>query len=261
MSVVYILRAVFEIIVLWVIFYHIYRAFKDSRGAAILGGLLAIVLLGGFVLELAHASVLQQLVSVLIGPGTILVILFQPEVRTALAKVGSHRFLGRFWKGNDAQGFITCVSESVTYLARKRYGALIAICRTNKLAEYAKTGTPLDALFTRELIGTVFLPKTLLHDGAVIVDNERVVAAACILPVSNRELKDRSLGLRHRAAIGLAEASDAVIIVVSEETGTVSLVVGNTMQRDLSAELLEKRLTELLNKQHANTEQTAAAAH
>ncbi len=240
------LRAVFEIIVLWVVFYQLYRAFRDSRAAAILAGLLAIVLLGGIVLELAQATVLKQIAGAIIGPGTILVVLFQPELRTALAKLGSQRFTRRLWQRSANKDFVEVVKDSVQYLVSKRFGALIAITRSNSLSEYAKTGTILDATYSRELIGTIFMPKTLLHDGAVIVHQERVVAAGAILPVSNRELKDRSMGLRHRAGIGLAETSDAVVIVVSEETGSVSLVVANMVQRDITLELLSQRLTHLL---------------
>ncbi len=256
MSILTLLRAIFEIIVLWVVFYQLYRAFRDSRAAAILGGLLAIVLLGGIVLELAQATVLKQIAGAIIGPGTILVVLFQPELRTALAKLGSQRFTRRFWQRSANKDFVELVKDSVQYLVSKRYGALIAITRSNSLSEYAKTGTVLDAAYTRELIGTIFMPKTLLHDGAVIVHQERIVAAGAILPVSNRELKDRSMGLRHRAGIGLAESSDAVIIIVSEETGSVSLAVGNMVQRDISLELLSQRLTQLL---YAHNNSDAAA--
>lgn len=259
MDVLYVLRAMFEIGVLWLVFYQLYRAFKDSRGAAILFGLVAIVLLGGILLELTHASVLKLIASSILGPGTLLVILFQPELRTALAKLGSHRFFRSLWKREKNQDFVTCICDSVSYLVSKRFGALIAICRTNKLSEYVKTGTELDSICSRELIGTIFMPKTLLHDGAVIINNERIVAAACILPVSNKELKDRSLGLRHRAGIGLAEASDAVVIIVSEETGTISLVVGNVVQRDISQPMLAARLTDLLYS-HATTEQNSRSA-
>ena len=261
MDVLFILRAVFEIIVLWLVFYQLYRAFKDSRAAAILAGLVLIIGLATVLLELTHAAVLQQIAGSFVGPGTLLVILFilfHPELRTALAKLGAHRILGSLWSRERNEDFISCICESVSFLVSKRYGALIAICRNNKLSEYAKTGTELDSICSRELIGTIFMPKTMLHDGAVIINNERIVAAACILPVSNRELKDRSLGLRHRAGIGLAEASDAVVIIVSEETGSVSLVVGNVVQRDLSVQMLETRLTELIYS-HASTEKNTTS--
>ncbi len=256
MSVLTLLRAIFEIIVLWVVFYQLYRAFKDSRSAAILAGLGGVVLMGAIVLELAQATVLKQIASAIVGPGTILVVLFQPELRTAFAKLGSQRLTRRLWQRSANRDFVELVRDSVQYLVSKRFGALIAISRSNSLAEYAKTGTALDAAYSRELIGTIFMPKTLLHDGAVIVHQERIVAAAAILPVSNRELKDRSLGLRHRAGLGLAESSDAVVIIVSEETGSVSLAVGNMVQRDISLELLSQRLTQLLYG-HGNSEQAA----
>ena len=250
----HILRAIFEILVLWIIFYQLYRAFKDSRAAAILGGLVIILLLSVFLLEILHASVLQSIASAIIGPGTILVILFQTEIRTALAKLGTHPFLSKiFLKRELMNDFPSRVCDSVSYLVSKRFGALIAICRQNKLSEWASSGTMVDAVYSRDLIGTIFMPKTLLHDGAVIVDHERVVAAGAILPVSNKELKDTSMGLRHRAGIGLAEASDAVVIIVSEETGTISLVVGNMLQRDVSLDLLRNRLKELLYTQHVES--------
>lgn len=262
MDVLFVLRAVFEIIVLWLVLYQLYRAFKDSRAAAIMAGLVVIIGLATVLLELTHAAVLQQIAGSFVGPGTLLVILFilfHPELRTALAKLGANRVLGSLWSRERNEDFISCICDSVSFLVSKRYGALIAICRNNKLSEYAKTGTELDSICSRELIGTIFMPKTMLHDGAVIINNERIVAAACILPVSNRELKDRSLGLRHRAGIGLAEASDAVVIIVSEETGSVSLVVGNVVQRDLSVQMLETRLTELIYS-HASTEKNPTSA-
>lgn len=241
------LRALFEIAVLWFLFYQVYRGVRDSRAASMLVGLVAVLLLGYLVVEWTQAQVLKQLAGLIIGPGTILVILFQPEIRTALAKFGSNKLVRRLLKQQvENQDFIARVCDSVAFLVSKRYGALIAICRTNTLKDYAATGTILQAQYSRELIGTIFMPKTPLHDGAVIVNNEQIVAAAAILPVSNRELKDRSMGLRHRAGIGLAEASDAVVIIVSEETGTVSLAVGNIVQRDINLELLAERLTQLL---------------
>lgn len=247
MSLLELLSALFEIAVLWVLFYQLYRAIKDSRAAAILAGLIATVIVGYILLELTHAVVLKQLAGLIIGPGTLLVVLFQPEVRSGLAKFGSNKIIRRLLSQREENtDFVSSVCESVAYLVSKRYGALIAICRNNNLQEYTATGTELDACFSRELIGTIFMPKTLLHDGAVIVQGDRIVCAAAILPVSNRELKDRSMGLRHRAGIGLAEASDAVVIIVSEETGSVSLAVGSEVKRDLSLELLSQRLTQLL---------------
>lgn len=254
MTVLDILRAIFEILVLWVLIYQLWRVVKGSRGGAILAGLLALVVVCYFVLEITEARVLQKIATLILSPGVVVVVLFQPEIRNALAKLGANRlFMPLFRRRSEKQDFIAKVVDSVHYLASKHFGALICICRTNKLTEYAQTATQIDAEYSRELIGTIFFPKTLLHDGAVIVEDERIVCAGAILPVSNKELADRSLGLRHRAGIGMAESSDAVVIIVSEETGTISLAVGGTLQRDVSDTLLTERLTELLNS-HANTE-------
>ncbi len=244
------LTALFEIGVLWFLFYQLYRVFKNSRGAAILIGLIALVVGGGIFLELFQAEVLKYLVSSLIGLGTILAVLFQPEIRMGLAKIGTKHFLHLFGNHEGNQDFLSKVVDSTSWLASRRYGALLAIARSQNLDSYAATATPLDAEFSRELVGTIFMPKTLLHDGAVLVHNERILAAAAILPVTNRELKDTSMGLRHRAGIGLAEETDAVVIIVSEETGAISLAVGSTMERNVDITYLTTRLKELFNKQN-----------
>lgn len=238
--------AIFEIIVLWFIFYQTYRAFKDSRGAAILIGLIGLLIVGSILLELFQATVLKNLAGSMIGIGTILAILFQPELRTALAKIGTQQILRHLWNRGQDDTINEEVIDAVRYLVSKRYGALLVFCRNNKLSNFSNTGVQIDAVFSRELIGTIFQPKTLLHDGAVIIDNNRILSAASILPVSNKELKDRSMGLRHRAGIGLAEESDAIVVIVSEETGAIALAVGNMVERNVDSAYLKTRLNELL---------------
>ena len=248
MIVVDILRACFEIAVLWILFYQLYRMMKSARAGAILAGLLVLVLLCVVVLEVTEARVLQKIAALILSPGLLLVVIFQPEIRNALAKFGLKRLISPLFKQQErASGFVDTVADSVQFLASKRIGALICFCRNDKLREVVQSATQVDALYSRELIGTIFFPKTLLHDGAVVVDDERIVCAGAILPVSKRELKDRAMGLRHRAGIGMAESSDAVVVIVSEETGSVSLAVGNKIQRDLTENLLKERLSELLN--------------
>lgn len=239
--------AVFEIIILWFLFYQLYRAFKDSRGAAILVGLVGIVIGGSILLELFQASVLKHIVHSFAALGTILAILFQPELRTALAKLGSRSIVGSLWNKDDSSEFVDEVVESVSYLVSKRYGALIVISRKNKLNQQDILGVSIDAKYSRELVGTIFKPKTLLHDGAVIIENERITYAAAILPISNKEFKDKSMGMRHRAGIGLAEICDAVVIIVSEETGAVSIAVGTSVQRNVDISYLKHSLNQLLH--------------
>jgi len=138
------------------------------------------------------------------------------------------------------------LAEAVTQLASKQFGALIAIERDTSIRVYEETGVQLEADFSVELLLTIFHPKTALHDGGVIVRNGRVAAAACIFPVSQRETLDRSLGLRHRAGLGLTEESDAVAIVVSEETGGISICHRRRIERDFTPETFRKRIGEIL---------------
>lgn len=258
-----ILRAIFEITVLWLIFYQLYRAFKNSRAAAILAGLVVCLFISVVVIELMHASVLKYIATHIIGPGTILVILFQNELRSALARLGIPLLRKYLMNHDGKEDFPHTVADSVTCLASRRHGALIVICRRQKTADMRNTELAdgghvledcyiVDAVYSRGLIDSIFWPGTLLHDGAVIVENERVAVARAVLPLSSRELKDPSMGMRHRAGIGIAEITDAVVIIVSEETGKISLAVGNMLQRELSREQLEERLRELLYAHRPN---------
>jgi diadenylate cyclase len=152
------------------------------------------------------------------------------------------------------------LAEVVTQLSNKQFGALIAIERDTSIKIYEETGVIVDAAFSTELLLTLFHPKSALHDGGVIVRNGRIAAAACIFPVSQRETLDRSLGLRHRAALGITEESDAVAVVVSEETGAISLCYRRRLERNFTPETFRQRLGEvLLHRYHeeADPEQLA----
>src|SRR5438067_189180 len=171
------------------------------------------------------------------------VVIFQPELRRALAELGGHPI---FSLTSEKREMIHDLAEAVTQLASKQFGALIAIERDTSIRVYEETGVQLEADFSVELLLTIFHPKTALHDGGVIVRNGRVAAAACIFPVSQRETLDRSLGLRHRAGLGLTEESDAVAIVVSEETGGISICHRRRIERDFTPETFRKRIGEIL---------------
>lgn len=246
--------AICEIVILWIAFYQTWRAFHATRGANILMGLIICVIVLTLLTALLHLTVLAWLLQSLLTPALLiaLVVIFQPELRTALAKMGSSRkrsrsFFGFALYGKQETGnFPDVLAAAVTILSNKRYGALIALQRSNNLTSVIETGTPIDGIFTKELIGTIFFPKTPLHDGGVIVNHERIVAAGCVLPVSQKEMKDRSIGLRHRAAVGLSEESDAVVVIVSEETGALSLSVGGRLERNVDVNYLKTRLNELL---------------
>jgi len=146
------------------------------------------------------------------------------------------------------------LAEAVTQLANKQFGALIAIERDTSIRVYEETGVTLDSDFSVELILAIFHPKAALHDGGVIVRNGRIAAAACIFPVSQRETLDRSLGLRHRAGLGITEESDAVAVVVSEETGGISICHRRRIERNFTPETFRQRIAEILL--HSNYEET-----
>jgi diadenylate cyclase len=192
-------------------------------------------------LDLEVISWLLQRFSVFLAIG--LVVIFQPEVRRVLAELGSHRFFS--FNGSE-EASVEQLVEAMEQLSHRRCGALFAIQRGIELRQYAESGVDVDAKLSPELIETIFHPKTTLHDGGVLIEQGRIAAAACVFPVSQKELNDRSIGLRHRAALGICEETDAVALVVSEETGAMSLCFKGKLERDLEAEDLRRRLHEIL---------------
>ena len=191
---------------------------------------------------------LEQVVSV----GIIaLVILFQPELRRILDHVGNVKFKKIFGVENSAhqenEVIITQTVMACEQLSRDRMGALIVFARDNDLEEYCKTGTAIDAQVSEQLLRNIFFVKAALHDGAVIVRNGRIHAAGCVLPLSESKRLSADLVTRHRAGVGISEVSDAVVVIVSEETGTISVAVGGMLKRHLAPQMLERLLrTELM---------------
>jgi diadenylate cyclase len=170
-------------------------------------------------------------------------IIFQPELRNALAKLGSSRLFSFSNKSN--LDFLEVFENAVVALSKKRIGALFAIERDIALKPYQETGVALNADFSQELAVTVFFPKTPLHDGGMVIANKKMATAACVFPVSQRELSDRSIGLRHRAAIGVTEETDCVAVIVSEETGAISICIEGHLERNLGEEKFRTRMAEI----------------
>ena len=174
-----------------------------------------------------------------------IIIIFQPELRRALEQLGRGTI---FCTNNDARGrrnmidLMEALSKSVNYMAKRRIGALISIERETGLSEYIETGTPLNSDVTSELLINIFIPNAPLHDGAVIFQKNRIAAAGCYLPLSENPFISKELGTRHRAALGLSEVTDAITIIVSEETGAISIAIDGDLYRDLSIEEFEARL-------------------
>lgn len=237
-------RDAVEIFILAVLLYQGYRFLRATRGARILTGLLVLLLGLTLTSQLLNLEVMNWLLehfSVFLVVG--LVVLFQPELRRVLAELGSHSLFS--FNGTEGASMDQLI-ESMVQLSHKRCGALFAIQRGIELKPYAETGVAIDAKISLELIATIFHPKTALHDGGMIVEQGRIVAAACVFPVSQKEMSDRSIGLRHRAGLGLTEETDAIALLVSEETGALSLCYKGKLERDMEADVLRLRIQQIL---------------
>ncbi len=237
-----------EVIILWAIIYNSYRYFRATRGARIFTAL-SIIYIGmvfiSAVLKLEVIGWLLRYVSVFLAVA--IVVIFQPELRRALAELGSRRIFSSM-NADSRQRFADLLIEISHYLSRKRIGALIAIERSIDLKQYLETGTEMNCLLSPELVYTIFHKGTPLHDGGMIVRlaDERIIGAGCVFPLVQRELGIQGIGLRHRAAMGITEESDAIALVISEETGAISIAVGGRLDRDLEDHMLRERLDELL---------------
>jgi diadenylate cyclase len=252
-------RSAFEILLLTVVVYYGYLYFRGTRGAKVLTGLAIIFLTLTLISTLLNLVVIGWIVRSLSAFLALAsVVIFQPELRRALAEVGGHPI---FSLTSEKRETVHDLAEAVTQLANKQFGALIAVERDTSIRVYEETGVAMDAEFSVELMLTLFHPKAALHDGGVIVRNGRVAAAACIFPVSQRETLDRSLGLRHRAGLGITEESDAVAIVVSEETGGISICHRRRIERNFTPETFRQRIAEILlhsNYEEPDTEKLAS---
>jgi diadenylate cyclase len=196
----------------------------------------------------AHLSTVNWVIRNLVGYVVFaLIVLFQTDIRRALAHFGRTPFIRRlFTRTDDAEEVIEELAVAATLLSSQRIGAIIAVEREIGLRNFIEAGIPLDATLTYDLLVTVFRPGSPLHDGAVIIQGDRVAAAACFLPLTVNPLLGKDFGTRHRAAIGLTEETDALAIVVSEETGTISLALGGQIERGLSVDELRARLRVLV---------------
>jgi len=186
-----------------------------------------------------------------------MVILFQPELRRMLEHLGSMRLKKFLGTEKPTQEMIPVIRQTVMAceaMSRERVGALIVFARENRLDEFFKTGTMIDGKVSEQLIRNIFFPKAALHDGAMIIRDGKVAAAACVLPLSDSNRLSADLGTRHRAGVGMSEASDAVVVIVSEETGTISVAIGGMLKRHLASQTLERLLVNELCPEDTSVE-------
>jgi diadenylate cyclase len=220
-----------QILVVAFLFYRLLLLWAGTRAIQMLLGL--IVLFAVYALaEILQLELIRYLLQAVFIYGPLAaIVIFQPELRSALTRLGQSRFWRYFSRPQASSEIIQVVVQAAEVLARKRIGAIIAVEREVGLEEYARRGSPVHAPVSAELLEAVFTRYGPLHDGAVVVRGESILAARCILPLTQFPVTDRSLGTRHRAAIGLSEETDAVVIVVSEETGAISLAQRGRLER------------------------------
>ncbi len=235
---------VIDIIIVAVILYRIYEMLEDTRAITLVKGLLILLSMTVFCSWLnLHVMtwLLQKTLTLLF---VALPIVFQPELRRALGHLGEGHFLGKsvFLDDDEARSIVGELAKAAKNLSATKTGALIVIERKMKLNDVSATGIGIDALVTSEFIQNVFVPNTPLHDGAAIIRGKRLIAAGCLLPLTDNRGLSTELGTRHRAAIGLSEQCDALVLVVSEETGTISIAEDGHIMRHLNIDTLKELL-------------------
>lgn len=236
----------FQIAVLAFVFYYIFVFFRGTRGAQVLVGLalLLVILIGAtHVFKLNELNWLLRRFGVYLAVATL--VIFQPEIRRALAELGRQPV---FVPQANKRGVLDNIVQAVVMLAEHRIGALIAIEREIGTRAIQETGTRLDCSVVPELLASLFFPHTPLHDGGVIIRGNRIMAAGCVFPLSQKTELHKTLGMRHRAAVGISEETDAVVVIVSEETGTIAVSFRGRLSRGLDEERLRRFLNALLLK-------------
>lgn len=235
---------VLDILIVSVIVYRLLLFIKGTKAAQMLIGL-GVLLIASLLSRYLELYTLDWLVQSFWAQAVIaLIILFQPEIRRALAQMGETQFLQTFTSAEELRSLEEIVRAAVA-LANRKIGALIVIERDTSLKDFVEVGTPLDAKVSKELLMSVFHPASPIHDGAVVIKGNRIVAAGCFLPITLSPEVSKALGTRHRAGLGLAEETDAVIIIVSEETGMISLAMKGKLETNLDMGRLRNVLTDL----------------
>lgn len=235
---------VVQMAIMAVALYYMFVFFKGTRGAQVLAGLTLLILMLFGLSQLFSLEVLSWILrSLSVYLAIALLVIFQPEIRRALAELGRQTV---FPASEERRGMVESIVHVTELLSERRIGALIAVERDIGLRTYQENGTVLAAPLVPDLLASLFYPDTPLHDGGVIIQNSQIVAAGCVFPLSQQMELNKRLGTRHRAAVGLSEETDAVIVVVSEETGTISVAYRGRLSRGLEPERLKRFLSALL---------------
>ena len=245
----YIITAIDIVLVIAIIVY-IAKIIKKTRAGQIVKGVILLALIY-VIAKLTNMVILTFLLDNFMSYGIILlIIVFQPELRNVFEKLGRSKIVDVFDMDDNilVKHSISEIAKAVEIMSMKQIGAIIVLERNTNVAEVLREGIPLNAKVTSELIQNIFMPRTPLHDGAIVISGSEILAAKCILPLASEVSVPKSLGTRHRAAVGTTEISDALVVVVSEETGTISLAEGGKLTRELTADTLRDLLTKKLDR-------------
>lgn len=247
-----------DILVVAFLIYKLLPMLRTPSIMRIARTVLAIVVIAWFT-DIAKLHTISYILNQFLAVGILaFVILFQPELRRMLDHLGNVKLRNFFSSNKPLQEMDAVITQAVMaceIMSRERVGALIVFAREQRLEEYFKTGSQIDGQVSEQLIRNIFFPKASLHDGAMIIRDGRIAAAGCVLPLSDSVRLSADLGTRHRAGVGMSEASDAVVVIVSEETGTISVAVGGMLKRHLAPQTLEKLLkNELCPKKEEDQE-------
>ncbi len=234
-----------DVVIVAFLFYRLLLLMKGTRSVQIVIGLFLLFLVSFFAFWFQLEGMKWLITNIATVGILVLVIVFQPEIRGALAQIGHNKLFRIFFKYEKEKTLDELVKAAVR-LSRLRYGGLIVIERDIGLKNFIETGKSINAEVSTELLVTIFTPYTPLHDGAAIVQGDFVVAAACTLPLTQNPLYSKLFGMRHKAAIGITEESDAIVMVISEETAKISLAFKGVLHRDIDKTVLKETLTKML---------------
>lgn len=240
------LKSVFEILTLWFVIYHILLFFEGTRAILVLRGIIMLIMTF-FLASYFRFQVLEWLLTKLFAISVIaILIIFHPEIRHGLARLGQQKLFATPLREEELDHLLEQIGEATESLCKAKVGGLIVLENNDPLNEYVESGVALDARVSADLITTVFTPPSMLHDGGLVIQNGRIAAAGCLFPLTQNYEISRMFGTRHRAAIGLSEETDAIIIVVSEERRDVSVVFQSRLYRDLGKDELSAKVKDFM---------------
>lgn len=239
-------KPIIEIAILWFLIYHIMLFFVGTRAIQVLRGMVAILIIF-FLFRMLNLEVVDWIFTKLFAISVIaILVIFHPEIRQGLARIGQRHLFGTSLREEELDLIISEIVNASETLSREKIGALIAFEKNDPLNSYIESGVLIDAKVSNDLIQTIFTPKSLLHDGALIIQHGRIMAAGCLFPLTESQDVNRMFGTRHRAALGLSEQTDAIIIIVSEERQDMSVVYRGKLYKDLDREGMLSKIKDLI---------------